>query len=309
MFESAIPFSPAIAAHDRAQPDPVNRAIIIALAAGFAAAFTIVAIGSIAVSYVDFLPFVIMAAALLLLAWYTEWRQLHFLTHDAARMTAYATLGLLACGFVANAGLRLGFPLIDADLAAIDAAMGLNVAAATRAATEHPTAIEFLAAVYNASHIAVAALVIGLLFQGQRVLAWEMVATVIIAMQAVAVLSIFMPAIGAMAHFNMHYLQGNGLPVGAGVYHLAAFEAARSGSDQVFELADMEGLVTFPSFHTVLALLLTQGLAHTNLRWAGVALTCAVIVSTVPIGGHYVIDLMAGFAIWVLTVKVIRIIQ
>ncbi len=309
MSDIAIPYSPAIAEHGRAQPDPVSRAIVTALVAGLAAASMIVATGAITVDYLDFLPFVIVAAALLLLARYAEWRRLHYLTYDAARMSAYATLGLLACGFVANAGLRLGFPLIDADLATIDAAIGLDVAAATRAAAEHTAAIQFLAAVYNASHIAVAALIVGLLFCGQRVIAWEMVATAIITMQAVAILSVFMPAIGAMAHFNLLDLQGNGLPVGAGVYHLAAFEAAYSGSDQVFELADMEGLVTFPSFHTVLALLLTQGLAHTRLRLLGVAATCAVIVSTVPIGGHYVIDLVAGFAIWALTVTVIRRVQ
>jgi membrane-associated phospholipid phosphatase len=117
-------------------------------------------------------------------------------------------------------------------------------------------------------------------------------------MQVVALVSIAAPAVGAMAHLGLLDLQGAGLPSGAGVYHLDAFARYHAGTDPVVRLSEMSGLVTFPSFHTVLALLATQALAETRWRWIGVAWTAVVIVSTIPIGGHYVTDLAAGFAIW-----------
>ena len=117
-------------------------------------------------------------------------------------------------------------------------------------------------------------------------------------MQVVALVSIAAPAVGAMQHLGMLDLQGNGLPRGAGIYHLEAFAHFHAGSDPILRLSEMSGLVTFPSFHTVLALLATQALAETRWRWFAMAWTAGVVVSTIPIGGHYVTDLAAGFAIW-----------
>ena len=101
-----------------------------------------------------------------------------------------------------------------------------------------------------------------------------------------------------MVHLDMVDLQGVGLPPGAGVYHLDAFARFHAGTDPDVRLSEMSGLVTFPSFHTVLALLAAQALAETRWRWLGAAWAVVVIVSTIPIGGHYVTDLIAGFAIW-----------
>jgi membrane-associated phospholipid phosphatase len=96
------------------------------------------------------------------------------------------------------------------------------------------------------------------------------------------------------------------VPKGAGIYHLDAFHHLHAGTDPGFGLADMSGLVTFPSFHTVLGLLLAQAVAETRLAWLGVAASAAVIVSTIPIGGHYVIDILAGTLIWLIAAVIAR---
>lgn len=261
-------------------------------------AVIVTALSGMTVEPSGFLRFALLAAAMLALSAWCRFRYPDPRLAEAAAIVGAGTLSLMLCGVISNVGLRLGAPLADARLFAIDAALGLHVDRAVRAMAEWPLLIDGLAIIYNASGAAVVALITAALAGKAIPKAWELVATSVLAMQLVALLSIAMPAIGAMAHLKMGDLQGAGLPAGAGVYHLEAFAHFYSGEGGVLRLADLGGLVTFPSFHTVLALLATQALWDTRLRWIGVAWTAAVIVSTIPIGGHYVIDLAAGFAIW-----------
>jgi membrane-associated phospholipid phosphatase len=219
---------------------------------------------------------------------------------------AAGTLSLLICGLISNVGLRLRAPTVDAALARMDDIVGWDVSVAVPAFTAHPWMIDSLAFTYNLSGpLAVGSIVVTLL-AGQLGKAWELFNTTVLTMQVIAAISIIAPARGAMAHFDLLYLQGNGLPRGAGIYHLAAFDHLHVGTEPHFGLADMSGLVTFPSFHTVLGLLLAQALAETRLAWLGVAASAAVIVSTIPIGGHYVSDILAGTLIWLIAAIIAR---
>jgi len=79
---------------------------------------------------------------------------------------------------------------------------------------------------------------------------------------------------------------------------LPDFLALRQGHFASFDLGKMEGVVTFPSFHCVLAVLTAWALAP--VRWVGapaILLNGIVVVSTVPVGGHYIADIVAGLAI------------
>ena len=285
---------------------PIALLVGTALILAAIVAAAVVAASGMAVEPGGFLRFIVLAAAMLALSAWCRIRYPDPRLADAAAIVGAATLSLLLCGVIANAGLRLGAPLADARLAGVDAAFGLHVDRAVRAMAEWPLLIDGLAVVYNASGAAVAALIFVALAGQAAAKAWELVGTSVLAMQVVAVVSIALPAIGAMAHLEMGDLQGAGLPAGAGVYHLQAFAHFYTGEGGVLRLADLGGLVTFPSFHTILALLATQALWDTRLRWAGVAGSAAVIVSTIPIGGHYVIDLLAGFAIWAACATIAR---
>ena len=240
------------------------------------------------------------------LAWWCHIRRLDARVGAAAAIVGAGTISLMTCGIISNAGLRLASPTIDGWLVDSDAVLGLHVDRIVRAFAGHPVAIDVLAWAYNASGLAVVLLIAANLIGKRRQLAWELVATIITAMQVIALVSIVLPAKGAMTHLGLLSLQGAGLPAGAGVYHLEAFTHFYSGSDPVLRLSDMTGLVTFPSFHTVLAMLVVHALADTRFRWLGVAWTATVIVSTIPIGGHYVTDLAAGFAIWAASASTVR---
>ncbi|MET0589353.1 MAG: phosphatase PAP2 family protein [Novosphingobium sp.] len=56
--------------------------------------------------------------------------------------------------------------------------------------------------------------------------------------------------------------------------------------------------VCFPSFHTAMALVIVQGFAQSRLRWPAVIWGALTILSTIPMGGHYVTDLLGGMAVW-----------
>jgi hypothetical protein len=290
----------------RVRLPPVGGLISGTLAASGFAAIAVVAYAGMRFEAGPFVQFLLLAAAMAGIWSWCSVRNLDRRLGDAALVVATGTCALLACGIISNAGLRLGAPTVDSWLLRADAVLGIQVETVVRSFARHPAIIAILNWVYNASSLAVVGLIAAQLAGGRRRLVWEMLATIVIAMQVIALCSIATPAIGAMNVTGMMDLQGNGLPAGAGVYHLQAFQHFYAGTDPVLRLSDMNGLVTFPSFHTVLALMATQALAETRWRWLAVGWTAAVIVSTIPIGGHYVIDLVAGFAIWAAAAAIAR---
>jgi Flp pilus assembly pilin Flp len=74
-----------------------------------------------------------------------------------------------------------------------------------------------------------------------------------------------------------------------------------------FNLPTMQGIVTMPSYHTTLALLLTYACRNTGVvGWSVGALNVVMLLSIPPIGGHYLADVLAGAAVAGLTISVIR---
>jgi membrane-associated phospholipid phosphatase len=87
--------------------------------------------------------------------------------------------------------------------------------------------------------------------------------------------------------------------------YLAHFDALRSGTRTLITWRDAEGLITFPSFHTTWALLLTYAFRRNRWLFAPSALlNLAVIVSTLTTGWHYFADVFSGIAVAVVAVAV-----
>ena len=75
-------------------------------------------------------------------------------------------------------------------------------------------------------------------------------------------------------------------------------EALRAGTMRSIALNQLEGLISFPSFHTAAALIFIWTL-HTvrYVGWAGIPLNLALIVATPTVGAHYFIDLVGGVVV------------
>ena len=287
-------------------PSPVAVCIAGALAVSAAIGIAIIAATNLRLETAGFARFLVLAGAMFALAGWCRLRGLDARLGAAASIVGCATVSLMICGVVSNAGLRLGAPLADARFAAADATIGLDVGHVIRAAAQHPWLTQVLSLLYNSSGIAVVAVIGWSLARKKVTQAWELVATAIISMQLVAIASPAFPAWGAMRQFGLEGLQGHGLPVGAGVYQWPAFAHFYAGTDPVLRLTDMGGVVAFPSFHTVLALMITQAVGTTRLWPLALLWTAGIILAAIPMGGHYAVDLAGGFLIWLAAAAIAR---
>ncbi len=72
------------------------------------------------------------------------------------------------------------------------------------------------------------------------------------------------------------------------------FEMLRNGTLRTIDLYNTQGLISFPSYHTVLAILLTQAMRQTPLFALFAILNGVMIISTPTEGGHYLVDVAGG---------------
>jgi membrane-associated phospholipid phosphatase len=228
---------------------------------------------------------------------YSQLRPDHAVAAVAGVMTIVGV-----CSFAATvmglAALRLDIPLIDPTLARADASIGLTSPAFLSWLARHPLVVHVLGLFYVSAAPAVFVAIPLLMLTRQTWRLWEFAFTFAVTVLATTLIATLFPAIGAVVFYEIDPTILAHLPAGAGRLYVPTFEAFRSGAMRTIDLDHLEGVVTFPSYHAVMALLI----AYAWRRLPGASLVAAwsalVIVSAVPIGGHYFIDLIAGGALW-----------
>lgn len=81
------------------------------------------------------------------------------------------------------------------------------------------------------------------------------------------------------------------------------FHAVRSGEPMVFGTFPLMGLVTFPSYHTCMGLIIIWcSRGHPLTLAAGGVAGLGVIAVTPVFGGHYFVDLLGGAAVMLVLV-------
>jgi hypothetical protein len=246
-----------------------------------------------------------LGAPLLLLAFlvgayvfYRWWRPEPTIS-DICGVFAVITLSGAAAGIISLAGLRLGAPLIDGNLAAFDSALRLDTRSMVIAAANTPIFAGLMGLAYLSSFPILFASVVFLGWTRHVRPFWLLAFIFAFTAVGCATLSVFFPAAGAFSYFAYPAEVLEGLPSGAGVYHLAKFEYYRHAVAPTISIASLQGVVTFPSFHCCLALM--TAFAYVEHRWLfiiSLLWNSLVIVSTITIGGHYIVDLPAGAAFW-----------
>lgn len=218
-----------------------------------------------------------------------------------------AVLGLFAVvfgGFAATSlpsalGVAMGWPLWDQTLLAVDRALGFDHPWLLDGLVQYPWAVNILRSCYTASvpMVLLAGLVLIALKRFDRLAEFKL----LFALTIVVVVgsSAFFTAAGLLVDLPVSDQVRAVLPREAGIYHMGLFEVLRSGHAFAYAPGDNPGIVTFPSFHTCMALLVWYGLRDDPaLKVPAIGYCVLTIVSTVPIGGHYVADLIAGAAVF-----------
>jgi len=129
----------------------------------------------------------------------------------------------------------------------------------------------------------------------------ELLVSAAIAAMATSLFSGLLPALGPWVHFGFGVLSASDT---AYVAHVAAMH---SGGIHSFLISKMEGIVCFPSYHTVLAILFVY--AHRGIPWTFppvLALNAIMLFSLPSEGGHYLADIWGGALVAVFAIVATR---
>jgi hypothetical protein len=191
--------------------------------------------------------------------------------------------------------MRARTPLHDATLGAFDAAIGLPVPRVQAWLSVLPQAVWW--SVYDLLTPLLVCAVVGLPLAGHtqraRALVLAYVASFALAMPLIA----WLPAEGPWA------LHGYP-PSPEQASYVVELTALRAPGPFSFDTTRITGVVTFPSFHALLAAL--GGWALAPLRGLGalaVGVSVGIVVATVTTGWHYVADVVGGLAVAAVAVR------
>lgn len=204
-----------------------------------------------------------------------------------------------AAAIIAHAGMRLRMPLVDNVLAASDRALGIDTTGLVLMTAAHPWLGRVLWIVYLTAVPAVLVSAIALSLMGKKERVWTLIYGYSSGLVLAALMSVMWPAVANFAHARLTPAQIVGLPGGAGTFFLGSVAYFRDGTNPIIDVTRFDGVVTFPSFHTVMALIVAHALRGARFLgpavygWAGL-----LIASTIPIGGHYVVDVLGGATLW-----------
>ncbi|MGJ0506847.1 MAG: phosphatase PAP2 family protein [Methylocystis sp.] len=233
----------------------------------------------------------------LLLAFYGQARALNCQVVSGCRM-----LGIFFGMFLSATILQYlfaihgaGRELVDQRLLAIDHALGLDPATFTALWDRSAIACDMLFVIYNSLHWQMAIIIVALLFlrdyETFDALVISMIALIFIG-SAIAAAA---PAIGFTGVSDIGFTN---TAVAGGRVGQSNFLALRSGLMPVIDLDDMPGIITFPSGHAALGMLMilvARGVPYA--LWPFTILNLAMLPSIIVHGGHYFADIIAGVLI------------
>lgn len=225
---------------------------------------------------------------------YRYWRpdpHLRALTEVAAQFLLILIFGPL----LTYAAVAVKFPYVDADLYAIDNALGFNRQAYLKFFAARPWLSRIVEFAYFSMLPQLALVPVVIFFAKKFERVQRMTMAVAIALLITVLVSVFTPSLTAFVHVDMPEMAN----VPANLYTPeATMEALRAGTMRSVALNQLEGLISFPSFHTAAALIFIWTL-HTvrYVSWAGIPLNLALIVATPTVGAHYFIDVVGGIVV------------
>jgi len=192
----------------------------------------------------------------------------------------------------------INFPLQDANLLAVDQALGLDWAGYVVFVNDHPVLAAWLSYGYNMIRWPIFAIpvVLAATHRYQRI--EEFTFAFALALIATTIISALVPAIGVYQQIGLDPADLESLDPRAYLDQVRDLGPVRDGALRHLDLFGLAGIVTFPSFHAASAVLYAW--AFWPVRWMRpIALIAngAMLAATPIDGGHYFIDLIAGIAI------------
>lgn len=217
---------------------------------------------------------------------------------ECCSLFATLVVTILGGGLIAVMSTRSPAPLGDATLLRADWALGLSARDFVMTVAAGPDwVIEGLRRAYVATTVLTLATLLLLPLIGHKQAAMKFMLLFQLTVLTASFAAFLAPAYGVYSTIDPATVSR--LPGHAGRYFWPALMAIRSAKDPVLSINSINAVVSFPSFHTVMALLFAQAWYRVRFVNLGmVALSGIIIVSTLPMGGHYFIDVIAGLILW-----------
>jgi hypothetical protein len=242
------------------------------------------------------LAFAALSAAALFYARVRPRRQFVAMCVGLTQVLLFSALGIVLSYLLA----REGGALWDNRFMAWDRALGFDWLGYVRFVDAH----SWLAAVLGASYASlipqVIVVVVALGFSARLEELSKFILAGIVCGTVTILLSPLFPALSCYVHLGLPAHHFRNLDPAAGYSELRDYVALKRGSLGVLRLPRMQGIIAFPSYHAGLAAVTLWSFWSSRnawLRWPGVALALATIVSAPVDGGHYFVDVIAGLVV------------
>jgi hypothetical protein len=189
-------------------------------------------------------------------------------------------------------------PLLDGPFLAADRALGFDWLALYHWVMARPMVATLLQLLY-VSMLAqglIAGIALGL--RGDRHDMRALFRIIFIASFICCIGAMLMPALGP---YKIFQIQGRGA-------FLTDMQHLLSHQNLTFKLSELTGVVSFPSFHAVVALAYAWGLRRAGLIGKiMVGINVGMFLSIPTFGGHYLVDVLAGSAVMLLSLALTKL--
>ena len=220
---------------------------------------------------------------------------------EAAFFIALWTPFNIAGGILSYLAATTALPLMDTALSRFDEVIGFDWVAWVSFVRSYPTLNSVLRTAYDSLMVQLLcsiAVFAALRVHGRNE---ELMLAACAAAILTTVMAALLPALGPWVHF------GQGALFPSDTAYVAHVLALRQEAAPSFALNQLKGIVTFPSFHTTLALLFTYAHRGIGLTLPAFAvLNCVMLLSVPSEGGHHLADMLGGAAVAVAAVILVR---
>jgi hypothetical protein len=207
-------------------------------------------------------------------------------------------LVLLIASFVVFSYLATAasLPLRDGLLATLDEKLGFNWLVFLAIVNASPVVAGVLSFGYHSAGLLLLAVVVWLAVTEQEARLAGLLAVLALTFAGLAIGMIALPTAGAFAHFAPPANMFSNFPDASQMWPFyPTFLALRDGTLGVIDLSASDGIVSFPSFHAALGVVILWGLrGHRLLFWPACVLNAVMLAAVLPVGGHHLCELIAG---------------
>lgn len=260
----------------------------------------------ISLDYESLRPVATSLCVLMVTAWICARRGFHrwsLVMETLSVGVALSVLGL-ASSYLATS---LSLPLADQFLVSSDQKLGFDGAAFIRWVDSHEWLAWFLMQAYASFAFQLVLLPLILILAGQPGRGVGLVLSYAIVCYTASFISIWFPAVAANVTYGIDGTTLQSINAQFGFAFLDQFHAVRNQAEFLLSLDKAQGILTFPSVHTATAVICAVSMLTVPwLRYPILLLNVGMATSTLSHGGHYLVDVLAGAILAVLSIWVAK---